>query len=109
MIHHSDRRRQYCSDDYRRLLLDPGFVTSMSGSDNSYDNAMLETLFKAIKPKLIWRTAFTPRAEASRAFGNYIDGFYNPSRRHSRLGYVSRQRSKPQSEPFRASSEWLPP
>ena len=89
LIHHSDRGSQYCSEDYRRLLSDHGFVASMSGRGNCYDNAMVETVFKTLKSELIWRTAFATRAEASRAIGHYIDGFYNPRRRHSSLGYVS--------------------
>lgn len=89
LIHHSDRGSQYCSVDYRRLLLDHGFVASMSGRGNCYDNAMVETVFKTIKSELIWRTAFTTRAEASRAIGQYIEAFYNLRRRHSSLGYVS--------------------
>jgi putative transposase len=89
LIHHSDRGSQYCSDDYQRLLREHGFVASMSGRGNCYDNAMVETVFKTIKAELIWRTAFTTRAEASKAIGRYIEGFYNPRRRHSSLGYVS--------------------
>lgn len=89
LIHHSDRGSQYCSDDYRRMLRDHGFVASMSGRGNCYDNAMVETVFKTIKSELIWRTAFTTRDQASAAIGQYIEGFYNPRRRHSSLGYVS--------------------
>ena len=89
LIHHSDRGSQYCSDDYRRLLRDHGFVASMSGRGNCYDNAMVETVFKTIKSELIWRTAFASRAEAAKAIGQYIEGFYNPRRRHSSLAYVS--------------------
>jgi putative transposase len=89
LIHHSDRGSQYCSDDYRRLLREHGFVASMSGRGNCYDNAMVETVFKTLKSELIWRTAFATRAEAGRAIGRYIEGFYNPRRRHSSLGYVS--------------------
>jgi putative transposase len=89
LIHHSDRGSQYCSDDYRRMLRDNGFVASMSGRGNCYDNAMVETVFKTIKSELIWRTAFTTRDQASKAIGHYIEGFYNPRRRHSSLGYVS--------------------
>jgi putative transposase len=89
LIHHSDRGSQYCSDDYRRILRDQGFVASMSGRGNCYDNAMVETVFKTIKSELIWRTAFTTRDQASKAIGQYIEGFYNPRRRHSSLGYVS--------------------
>jgi putative transposase len=89
LIHHSDRGSQYCSADYRRLVRSHGFVASMSGRGNCYDNAAVETVFKTLKSELIWRTAFTTRAEASRAIGQYIEGFYNPHRRHSSLGYIS--------------------
>jgi putative transposase len=89
VIHHSGRGSQYCSDDYRKLLMRRGFVASMSGKGNCYDNAMVETVFKTLKSELIWRTAFTSRAIAAKAIGEYIEGFYNPNRRHSSLGYVS--------------------
>jgi transposase InsO family protein len=89
LIHHSDRGSQYCSDDYQRLLREHGFVASMSGRGNCYDNAMVETVFKTIKAELIWRTAFATRADATKAIGRYIEGFYNPRRRHSSIGYVS--------------------
>lgn len=83
------RGSQYCSDDYQRLLREHGFVASMSGRGNCYDNAMVETVFKTIKAELIWRTAFSSRADAAKAIGRYIEGFYNLRRRHSSLGYVS--------------------
>ena len=89
LIHHSDRGSQYCSADYRRLVRDHGFVASMSGRGNCYDNAMVESVFKTIKSELIWRTAFASREQASKAIGHYIEGFYNPRRRHSSLGYAS--------------------
>ena len=89
LIHHSDRGSQYCSADYRRMLRDYRFVASMSGRGNCYDNAMVETVFKTIKAELIWRTSFATRDQASNAIGQYIEGFYNPRRRHSSLGYVS--------------------
>ena len=89
LIHHSDRGSQYCSYDYRRLVADHGLVASMSGRGNCYDNAMVETVFKTIKTELIWRTAYTSRWQATKAIGEYIEGFYNPRRRHSSLGYKS--------------------
>ena len=89
LIHHSDRGSQYCSDDYRRLVAASGFIASMSGRGNCYDNAMVETVFKTIKSECIWRTAFRSREQASSAIGLYIEGFYNPQRRHSSLGYKS--------------------
>jgi putative transposase len=89
LIHHSDRGSQYCSDEYQRLLKDCGMLPSMSGKGNCYDNAMVETIFKTIKSELIWRTSFQTRWAAEFAIGQYIDGFYNPTRRHSALGYKS--------------------
>ena len=89
VIHHSDRGSQYCSDDYRKLVQSRGLVASMSGRGNCYDNAMVESVFKTIKSELIWRTVFATREQASKALGRYIEGFYNPRRRHSSLGYQS--------------------
>ena len=89
LIHHSDRGSQYCSHDYRRLLKAHGVMVSMSGKGNCYDNAMVETVFKTIKNELVWRMIFQTRIAAELALGRYIDGFYNPCRRHSALGYKS--------------------
>ena len=89
LIHHSDRGSQYCSEEYRRLIRDHGFIASMSGRGNCYDKAMVESVFKTIKAELVWRTAFASRRQAANAIGQYIEAFYNPRRRHSSLGYVS--------------------
>jgi putative transposase len=89
LIHHSDRGSQYCSIDYQAELRRHGILISMSGKGNCYDNAMVETFFKTLKSELVWRTIFHTRAEAQRAIARYIDGFYNPVRRHSALAYVS--------------------
>ena len=61
----------------------------MSGKESCYDNAMVETLFKALKSELVWRNALQTRAEAIAALARYINGFYNPRRRHSALGFTS--------------------
>ncbi len=61
----------------------------MSGKGNCYDNAMVETFFKTLKSELIWRTAYQTRNQAEIAIARYIDGFYNPVRRHSALDYLS--------------------
>ena len=89
LIHHSDRGSQYCSYDYRDLLNKHCIIASMSGKGNCYDNAMVETVFKTIKNELVWRTSFQTRKQATIQLGKYIDGFYNPKRRHSALGYKS--------------------
>jgi putative transposase len=89
LLHHSDRGSQYCSNAYQAELRRHGIVVSMSGKGNCYDNAMVETFFKTLKSELVWRTVFQTRAEATEALARYIDGFYNPRRRHSALGFVS--------------------
>ena len=50
---------------------------------------MVEAFFKTLKSELVWRAVFQTRAEAQHALARYIDGFYNPIRRHSALGFVS--------------------
>ena len=89
LIHHSDRGSQYCSIDYQAELRRHGILISMSGKGNCYDNAMVETFFKTLKSELVWRTVFDTRAEGERAIARYVDGFYNPVRRHSALDFVS--------------------
>jgi transposase InsO family protein len=61
----------------------------MSGRGNCHDNSMVETFFKTIKSELIWPVAWQSRHQAENAVARYIDGFYNPVRRHSSLGFQS--------------------
>lgn len=88
-VHHSDRGSQYCSHDYQKLLRQHGFKVSMSGKGNCYDNAVMETFFKTIKAELIWRHSWRTRRAAEIAIFEYINGFYNPRRKHSALGWKS--------------------
>ena len=88
-IHHTDRGSQYCSHNYQKILRQHGFEVSMSGTGNCYDNAAVETFFKTIKAELIWRRSWKTRREAEVAIFRYINGFYNPRRRHSALGWKS--------------------
>jgi putative transposase len=52
-IHRTDRGSQYCSHNYQKRLKIPGFLASMSGKGNCYDNAVVETLFKTLQANLI--------------------------------------------------------
>ena len=88
-IHHTDRGSQYCSHDYQRILRQHDFRVSMSGTGNCYDNAAVETFFKTIKAELIWRRPWPTRRHAELAIFEYINGFYNPRRKHSALGWKS--------------------
>ena len=65
------------------------FKVSMSGKGNCYDNAAMETFFKTIKAELIWRQTWHTRRQAELAIFEYINGFYNPRRKHSALGWKS--------------------
>jgi putative transposase len=98
-IHHTDRGSQYCSNEYQRRLSKHGFKVSpshackhalpgqwMSVKGNCYHNSMVETFFKSIKAELIWRNRWDTRRQAEGAIFQYINGFYNPRRRHSSLG-----------------------
>ena len=89
LTHHADRGSQYCAIEYQAVLKAYGIAISMSGKGNCYDNSVVETFFKTLKSELVWRTVFQTRAEAKQVIGRYIDGFYNPVRRHSTLDYVS--------------------
>ena len=88
-IHHTDRGSQYCSHEYQKLLKQHSFKVSMSGKGNCYDNAVIETFFKTLKAELIWRNTWQSRRQAEAALFQYINGFYNPRRRHSALNWKS--------------------
>jgi len=61
---------------------------SMSGIGDAYDNAMCESFFATLECELIDRRRFRSHSEARMAVFQFIEGFYNPSRRHSALGYL---------------------
>jgi len=88
-IFHSDRGSQYCAYDFQKQLAENGMIASMSGKGNCYDNAAVETFFKSLKAELLWRQAWSTRRQATAAIFQYINGFYNPRRRHSSLGNIS--------------------
>ena len=85
-IHHTDRGSQYCSHDYQKRLKKYDLKVSMSGKGNCYDNAAVETFFKTLKAELIWRSTWQTRRQVEMALFEYINGFYNPRRRHSTPG-----------------------
>jgi len=89
LIHHSDRGVQYASAEYRKLLQSTGFKASMSRKADCYDNAPMESFFHTLKTELVYHTHYATRAEATRDIFAYIEGFYNRTRRHSAIGYIS--------------------
>ena len=89
LIHHSDRGCQYAADAYQVVLRDHAIVCSMSRKGDCWDNAVTESFFATLKTELIHRQPWPTRRETRDAVAEYIEGFYNPYRLHSSLGYVS--------------------
>jgi len=89
LILHSDRGSQFVSREFVQLLDLHGVTPSMSRKGDCWDNAVAESFWSTIKAELIEDEIFATRAEGKRAVFEYIEGFYNSTRRHSHLGYVS--------------------
>lgn len=85
-INHTDRN---IVPTIKKLLRQHGFEASMSGRGNCFDKSAVETCFKTIKEELIWRRSWQTRRQAEAAIFQYINGFYNPRRRHSVSGWKS--------------------
>jgi len=89
LVHHSDRGIQYAADAYQTVLDQHGIVCSMSRKGDCWDNAVTESFFGTLKTELVNRRSWPTRQQAKDAIASYIEGFYNPYRLHSSLGYVS--------------------
>ena len=89
LIVHSDRGSQYASEAYRTLLARHGARASMSRKGNCWDNAVMERFFLNLKMERVWQRDYANHAEATRDVTDYIVGFYNSERLHSKLGYLS--------------------
>jgi putative transposase len=89
LLHHSDQGSQYTSEQFQRLMADNGVTCSMSRSGNVWDNAAMESFFSSMKTERIGRKTYRTRNHAKADVFDYIERFYNPTRRHSTLGYLS--------------------
>ena len=89
LLHHSDQGSQYTSEQFQRLMADNGVTCSMSRSGNVWDNAAMESFFSSLKTERIARKTYSTRNQAKAEVFDYIERFYNPTRRHSTLGYLS--------------------
>ena len=89
VIVHSDRGSQYTCQTFRVLLKKKGFIQSMSGTGNGYDNAVAESFFHTLKTEEVYGQWYATRTQARTAIFEYIEVFYNRIRRHSALGYLS--------------------
>jgi putative transposase len=89
VIHHSDHGTQYTSIAFGKRCEEFGIRPSMGTIGDCFDNAMAESFFASLECELLDRTHFRTHAEAKIAVFEYIEGFYNPHRLHSSLGYLS--------------------
>ena len=89
VIHHSDQGSQYTSLDFGKRCKEMGVRPSMGSVGDAYDNAMAESFFASLECELIDRRSWKSFAEARMAVFTWIEGWYNPRRRHSGIGQKS--------------------
>ena len=88
LVHHSDGGSPYASDDYRRALETNVMVASMSRTGDCWANAVAESFFATLKAEVEGLEQYRTHLEATSSIADYIDGFYNPTRRLSSIGLV---------------------
>ena len=89
VVHHSDQGSQYTSLAFGKRCKEADVRPSMGSVGDAYDNAMCESFFATLECELLDRRRFTSQAEARMACFSFIEGWYNPARLHSALGYRS--------------------
>lgn len=87
VIHHSDQGVQYTSAAFGERCRKAGVRRSMGSVGDAYDNAMAESFFATLECELIARRSWKTKDEAGRALFTWIEGWYNPRRMHSSIGY----------------------
>ena len=108
VIHHSDHGCQYTSYAFGKRCQEAGIMPSMGTVGDAYDNAMAESFFATLEREVLNRRRFKSQAEAKMAIFDWLEGWYNPHRRHSSLGYrspVNYERHALQSEAAQASAQ----
>jgi putative transposase len=88
VVHHSDHGTQYTSVEFGKPCTQMGVRPSMGSVGDAYDNAMAESFFATLECELLDRCRFKTIAGAEAALFCFIEGWYNPRRLHSSLGYV---------------------
>src|SRR5271154_2077276 len=89
VIHHSDQGSQYTSIAFGQRCREAGVRPSMGSVGDCFDNAMCESFFATLECELLDRRRFKTPSEARMAVFEFIEGWYNPHRRHSALDYLS--------------------
>jgi putative transposase len=89
VIHHSDHGCQYTSYAFGKRCQEMNVMPSMGTVGDAYDNAMAESVFASLEKELLKHRRFRSKAEARMALFEWIEGWYNPHRRHSSIGRLS--------------------
>jgi len=89
VIHHSDQGTQYTSIAFGQRCRESGVRPSMGSVGDCFDNALCESFFATLECELLDRRRFKTRAQARLEVFEFLEGWYNPHRRHSALGYLS--------------------
>jgi putative transposase len=89
LIHHSDHGSQYVALIFGQRLREAGIAQSMGSVGDCYDNAVCESFHATLEKELLKGRSFKTRQEAKTAIFDWVEAWYNPTRRHSRLGYRS--------------------
>ena len=92
VIHHSDQGSQYTSLAFGQRCRDTGVRPSMGSVGDCYDNALCESFCATLECELLDRHTFQTQTEARLAVFEFIEGWYNPHRRHSAIDYLSPNR-----------------
>jgi putative transposase len=107
VIHHSDQGSQYTSIAFGQRCREAGVRPSMGSVGDCFDNAMCESFFATLEGELLNRRRFKTQLEARMAVFDFIEGWYNPHRRHSALDYrspINYERSHSAQADFRSPS-----
>ena len=89
LIHHSDQGSQYVSLGFGHSARQAGIAVSMGSKGDCFDNAVAESFFATLKKELVHRRSWPTRHQLTSEVFEYIEAFYNRTRRHSTLGYLS--------------------
>jgi transposase InsO family protein len=90
LIFHSDRGVQYACNDFTSILTKhPNILQSMSRKGNCWDNAVAESFFKTLKAELVYHHKYETINQAELSVFEYIETFYNTTRRHKHLGNLT--------------------
>jgi putative transposase len=89
LIHHSDQGSQFVSLAFGQAAAKAGIARSIGSRGDCWDNAVAESFFATLKKELVHRRSWPTREELHQEVFDYVEIFYNASRRHSTLGMLS--------------------